>query len=101
MILSPDAIPDAWRSRAIPLLLVPLTPAEAGQLLSDAPVQQDIAPADQPLIHLIARGHSAGEIARALDFSPRTVNRRVARLREEFEVSTIQELATVLARQGF
>lgn len=101
VILSPGAVPDAWRSRTIPMVLVPLTAAEAGELLSDAPVDQDIAVADLPLIHLVARGHSAAEIARALGISPRTVNRHVARLRDEFAVGTIQELATELARRGF
>jgi DNA-binding CsgD family transcriptional regulator len=101
VILRPDAVPDAWRSRTIPMALVPLTPAEARELLSDAPVEQDIAVADLPLIRLVARGHSAAEISRELDVSPRTVNRHIARLRVEFAVATIQELATELARRGF
>lgn len=101
VILSPDGVPDAWRSRAIPMVLVPLMPSEAGALLSDAPVEQRIAPADLPLVHLVARGHGTAEISRVLDVSPRTVNRHVARLRDEFGVATIQELATELARRGF
>jgi DNA-binding CsgD family transcriptional regulator len=83
------------------MVLVPLMASEAMQLLSDVPVGQDIAAADLPLVRLVARGHSAAEIARALDVSPRTVNRHVARLRNEFGVATIQELATELARRGF
>lgn len=101
VILSPDAVPAAWESRTIPVVLVPLTPAEAGQLLSDAPVEQDVAIADRPLMHLVARGRSAAEISRELGVSPRTVNRHVARLRDDFAVATIQELATELARRGF
>lgn len=101
VILSPDAVPDAWQPRAIPMVLVPLTPAEASNFLSDAPVEQDVAPADLPLIRLVARGHSAGEISRELGVSPRTVNRHIARLRDDFAVTTIQELATELARRGF
>jgi DNA-binding CsgD family transcriptional regulator len=101
VILSPGAVPDAWLSRTIPMVLVPLTPAEARQLLSDAPVEQGIAAADLPLVRLVARGHSATEIARALGVSPRTVHRHVARLSDEFGVATIQELATELARRGF
>ncbi len=101
VILSASVVPDAWRSRTLPMVLVPLMPSEAARLLSDAPVEQHIAPADLPLVHLVARGHSTGEISRALDVSPRTVNRHVARLRDEFGVATIQELATELARRGF
>jgi DNA-binding CsgD family transcriptional regulator len=101
VILSLDALPDAWGARAIPLALVPLTPAEVGQLLSHEPVEQRIAGADLSLIHLVARGHGTAEISRELGISARTVNRRVAVLRDEFGVSTIQELATELARRGF
>ena len=101
IILTPGAVPEAWRPRAIEMVLVPMTPAEANELLSEAPVEQAIAPRDLPLVHLLARGHSASEIARALNMSHRTVNRHVARLREEFAVSTIQELGTELARRGF
>ena len=101
VILSPRALPDAWRSRAIPMVLVPLTPLEASELLSDAPVEQAIAAADLSLVQLVARGYSAAEVARSLDVSERTVYRHVARLSDEFGVSTIQELATELARRGF
>lgn len=101
VILSPGAVPEPWRSRAIPMVLVPMTPSEANAVLSGVPVEQELAPRDLPLIHLIARGHSAAEIARALNVSHRTVNRHIARLREEFAVSTIQQLATELARRGF
>ncbi len=101
VILSPSAVPDPWRSRAIEMMLVPLTRAEASVLLSDAPVEQVIAATDLPLVHLVAQGHSAAEISRALGLSLRTVNRHVARLRDDFAVATIQELATELARRGF
>ena len=101
VILSPTAVPDAWQSRTVPMVLVPLTRAEAKGLLSDAPVQQDLAPADLPLIHLVARGYSAAEISRELGVALRTVNRHVARLRDRFGVATIQELASELARRGF
>lgn len=101
VLISPEVVPDSWRSRGVPMVLVPMTPTEAGQLLSEVPVEQGIAGADLPLIHLVARGHSAVEIARSLDVSPRTVYRHVARLSEEFGVSTIQELAAELARRGF
>jgi DNA-binding NarL/FixJ family response regulator len=101
VILSQGEIPDAWTSRAIPLWLVPLTPAEARDLLSDAPVEQDIAGTDLSIVRLVARGLSAAEVSREVGVSLRTVHRRVARLRDEFGVETIQGLATELARRGF
>lgn len=101
MILSAGAVPDAWRSRVIPMVLVPMTPSEASQLLSGAAVEQDITAADLRLVRLVARGHGVAEVARSLGVSERTVYRHVARLSERFAVSTIQELATELARRGF
>ena len=101
VILSPDALPDAWQERAIPMVLVPQSKTETSELLSGAPVAQEIAAADLPLVHLVARGRSTAEISRALHISPRTVNRHVARLKDEFGVSSVQELATELARRGF
>ena len=101
LILSPSAVPERWRSRGIPMVMVPLMPAEAGDLLSGGSVEPHIGPADLPLLRLVARGHSAAEIARALGISVRTSNRHVARMRAQFRVSTIQELATELARRGF
>lgn len=101
VLVSPGAVPDQWRSRAVPMLLVPLGPAEAAQVLSQKPAEQAIPASQLPLVRLIATGHSAAEIARELDCSPRTVHRHVARLRDDFRVTTIQELATELARRGF
>ena len=101
VILRPDLVPDVWRSRAVPAVLVPLMPAEAIELLSAEPVKEGISAADLPLIRLVARGQTAAEIARTLHTSQRTVYRRVARLRDEFGVSTMEQLATELARRGF
>ena len=83
------------------MLLVPLTPAEAAQVLSQTPAEQAVAASDLPLVRLVAKGHSATQIARSLGVSPRTVHRHVARLCDDFGVATIQELATELARRGF
>lgn len=101
VIVDPDAVPDGWRARAVPMMLVPLTPKETDQLLAGEPVESAILADDLPLVRHIARGHTAAEIARALNLSTRTVYRRVTRLRHEFAVPTMEELATELARRGF
>ena len=85
----------------MPMVLVPLTRSETTQLLSDAPVEQVIRAADLPLIRLVAEGQNTAQVARALGISQRTVYRHVARLCDEFEVSTLQELSSELARRGF
>ena len=101
VILTPGAIPERWRSRAIPMVLVPLVPSEALQLHSDPSVDEDVPAVLLPLVRLVARGLSAVAIARELGVSPRTVQRRVAQLSQDFDVSTIQQLASELARRGF
>lgn len=101
VILGPQSVPERWRSRAIQMMLVPMLPAEAAQLLSNAPVEDGIASAQVPFVRLLARGLSTAQIARELGISHRTVQRHVARLRDQFGVATIQQLATELARRGF
>ena len=101
VILSPKSVPEQWRSRGIPMVLVPMLPAEAAQLLSNAPVEHGIASAQVPLVRLLARGLTTAQIARELGISPRTVQRHVARLSDQFGATTIQQLATELARRGF
>ena len=101
IILSPGAVPEVWRSRAVPTVLVPLNPDEASQLLSGEPVKQGISADDLPLMHLLASGLTAAEIARELHISVRTVYRRVTRLRHEFSLSTMEAVATELAKRGF
>jgi DNA-binding NarL/FixJ family response regulator len=83
------------------MVLVPLVPEEATQLLSGAPVEHEIPAGQVPLVDLVARGLGASEVARELGVSPRTVQRHVARLSQDFGVATIQQLATELARRGF
>jgi DNA-binding CsgD family transcriptional regulator len=101
VLLSPDAVPEVWRPRGVTVVLVPMTPSEAAQVLSRTPAEQSVTAAELPLVRLVAKGHSAEQIARELRVTSRTVHRHVARLRDAFGVSTLQELATELARRGF
>lgn len=101
LFLHPDALPEQWIDRAIPIVMVALTPDESAQVLSEEPVKPDTVAADTDLMRLVARGLSAEIIARRLGLAPRSVYRRLARLRESFGVDTTAELATELARRGF
>ena len=101
LFLHPDALPEQWSDRAVPIVMVPLTAEESAQVLSDEPVKPDTVAADTDLMRLVARGLSAEIIARRLGLAPRSVYRRLARLREAFGADTTAELATELARRGF
>lgn len=81
------------------MTLVPLTPPEVGDLLSGVPVASQVR--DLPLLRLVAEGLPVNQIARRLDVSPRTVYRRVARLKAQFDLMTLHDLAAELARRGF
>lgn len=101
LFMDPASIPDRWSERAVPVVMVPLTPDESAQLLSDAPVMSDELGQDADLMRLVARGLSAEVIARRLGLAPRSVYRRLARLRDSFGAGSTAELATELARRGF
>jgi DNA-binding NarL/FixJ family response regulator len=101
LFLDPDSVPEQWADRVIPMVMVPLTDAESAQVLSDEPVKPDTVTRDADLMRLIAQGLSAEVIARRLGLAPRSVYRRLARLRDAFGVASTAELATELAGRGF
>jgi len=101
LFLDPDSVPEQWADRVIPMVMVPLTAAESAQVLSNEPVKPDTVTRDADLMRLIAQGLSAEVIARRLGLAPRSVYRRLARLREAFGVASTAELATELAGRGF
>jgi len=101
VLLDPASVPERWAERVVPMAMVPLTADEAQLLLSGEPVRQDGLMQDADLMRLVARGLSAEVVARRLGLAPRSVYRRLARLREAFGVQTTAQLTTELARRGF
>ncbi len=100
VLLPPDQVPDVWRTRAREMSLVALLPEESRGLLAGERPLVPVDPDEEQLLRLVTRGASANSIARELGITPRTVQRRLARLRERFEVGSTAELAVVLARRG-
>lgn len=96
-----DAVPHKWRHRAIDVSLLPLSPDELSDVLVGQAPSPRIEEGDLPLVQLVARGMSATEISRQLGVAPRTVYRRVARLRRDFDVASTAELSAALAKRGF
>lgn len=101
LFVAAGAVPPEWQDRAIEVALVPLLPQEAAAILTDRTTAPTIEEGDMPLVRLVARGKSGTEIARHLGMSPRSVYRRLARLRGLFNVDSSAELASELARRGF
>lgn len=101
LFLAPGCVPERWQPRAIPASLIPLLPEEAADLLAAEAPAPRFAPEEDAFVHLVATGAAAGAIARELHLAPRTVYRRLERLRRDFGVGSTAELAAELARRGF
>lgn len=101
LFLDAGSIPERWADRAITGTLVPLTPEEANEVLAEGRVEPDDLGADGDFVRLVARGLSAEIIARRLGLAPRSVYRRLARLRDALRVGSTAELASELARRGY
>lgn len=101
VLLPPEAVPERWRDRCVPMMLVPLLPSEAEGVLAGEPAEPAIAREDQELLKLAAEGVSAREIARRLHLGSRTVQRRLARFRSELGATSHAELRALLAKRGW
>ena len=101
-ILIPDkSLPERWADRAVSLALVRLLPEESERLLATGETGPSLHPEEEQLARLAARGMGAEDIARTLHMTPRSVYRRLARLRKRFGATSRAELAAVLAKHGF
>ncbi|MGH2710501.1 MAG: hypothetical protein ACRDH9_04760 [Actinomycetota bacterium] len=101
LFLRPGPLPRRWRDRAIQVTLVPLGPEEASELMEASGPAVDLDPVDEDLAHLTAQGLTVTAMAGRLSLSARSVNRRLARLRQQFGVGSTAELAVALARRGY
>lgn len=101
VLMDPSSLPSRWRERAVPMLVVPLLPEEAQELLDGERVLPEVMASDELLLRLIARGTSTRTISLKLGLSVRTVHRRLAQLRERYGVRSTAQLVALLSRQGF
>ena len=101
VLVPQDALPERWAHRALPLSLVRLLPGEAEQLLVNGSTAPAMSTEEEDLARLVASGKGAPEIATQLHMTPRSVYRRLARLRKRFGARTSTELAAILAKNGF
>lgn len=101
VLVNLDALPDRWKGRAVPLALVGLLPEEARQFIKGEVPRVSIARDDEELARLAARGVGVDDIASALHLTSRSVYRRLARLRRQFDARTNAELASRLTKYGF
>ncbi|MFN2525825.1 MAG: helix-turn-helix domain-containing protein [Actinomycetota bacterium] len=101
VLMTPPRVPDRWLGRASEMLLVPLMPDEATQLLETGTAPLALTVEEEQVARLAARGESADAIAAALHMSKRSVYRRLTRLRRLTGVENAAELAGRLSNLGF
>lgn len=101
LLLPPEAVPEPWLSRSREVRLVPLLPEEAVGMLRGGGAPSELTGDELPLARLLARGLSAAAISKELGLSVRTVERRLAHLRDRFGVRSTAELATLFSERGF
>lgn len=96
VIVDRDAVPMLWADRAQDVALIPLLPEESTDLLNGNPVSK-MGRMDEQLLRLIGEGLSSRAMATKLRISERTVDRRVARLKDRLGVSSRIDLARIAA----
>lgn len=101
LILLPEQVPPRWKARARAVALIPLLPEEADGVLTEGRTDPVLDEEDEQILRLAATGLSVSRIAHELGVTPRTVSRRLARLRERFRIRSNAELAVLLAKRGF
>ena len=98
---SDSNMPEPWRDRAVAVWLLPLTPLETSHLLHETTLRPQLSPGDAEIASLLAAGLTPSVIASRTGKSPRTIHRRLAKLRELLNTTSTAELAIILARRGF
>lgn len=101
VLFDPEDVPERWRHRGVPMMLIPLLPDELGDALGLDRVMPGVDPEDEPLLRLVARGETSAAIARQLHTTTRTVQRRIARMCRRFRLASRAELVRFLAERGF
>lgn len=92
LIFSAD-VPERWSDRAITVQLVPLFPSEASDLLRGTAREPSVTAQEERILRLLGTGMTMANIARRLEVSTRSVERKVASLRDRLGVETTAELA--------
>ena len=99
LFLDPSQVPEEWQGRATLTACIRLLPDEVAAIAGRANGIQ--GPDDAEFLSLVASGLSAEAIARRVHSAPRSVYRRLARLRGHFGVETTAELVAELSRRGY
>jgi DNA-binding CsgD family transcriptional regulator len=101
LLIESDDVPEQWSRRSMRITVIRLAPDEARRVLSNDHAAPLVGPEHEELANLVAAGLSVSEMSRQLHLTPRSIYRRLARLRSLFGVATLNELAAKLSRLGY
>lgn len=101
LVESDDDLPEQWSRRSMQITVIRLAPDEARRVLSNDRATPLIGPDHEELAHLVASGLSVSEMSQQMHLTPRSIYRRLARLRATFDAATLSELAAKLSRLGY
>jgi DNA-binding CsgD family transcriptional regulator len=101
LFVAPNAVPQRWSHRAIPMSLIPLDRDELAEMLIEGSASPVLDDTDLEIVRLVARGITARRTARMIGISERSVHRRLAALRARYEAQSNAELVAELGRRGF
>lgn len=96
VIVDPSAVPERWAGRAWAVAAIPLLADESADLLNGTPVTR-MDRMDEELLRLIGDGLSSRAIAGRLQISERTVDRRVAHIKDRLGAASRFDLARIAA----
>lgn len=100
VVLEREGVPDEWLHRVSSLAVLRLVPHEIARLLDCASSGEALSAQDRELADALLAGRSVPAIARSLGISPRSVQRRIARLRDRLSVTSTEQLVAALVRMG-
>lgn len=101
LLVDPEAVPPTLQSVAVPMAMVPLLSTQARRLLEHEQGWRSLEAEDRSLAAALTAGRPLTAIAREMGVTTRTVERRLADLRDRFNAGSTAELIAELSRLGF
>lgn len=101
VLIDRDAVPAELDDRVTSLALLSLLPQEVERLLECTVLSVEFSDEERALARALIIGSPLPVVARELGISPRSVHRRIARLRERMGAPSTESLVATLVRMGF
>lgn len=101
ILVDPSDVPEDWRGRGTPLVMLPLLQDEADSILAGRPATPAVDDEELRLLQMVARAPTIRQIAKEMGLGERATQKRLAALRRQFGVGSTSELSALLASKGY